>query len=57
MAPTHSPDLLNTARLEEFLWLVKKDGLTRSIRNERDSSFLEEESAKALWKQLPCEGI
>src|SRR5580704_8762818 len=36
MVSTHSPDLLNATRLEEVLWLVKKDGLTEIMRAQDD---------------------
>jgi predicted ATPase len=37
MVSTHSPELLNATRLEEVLWLVKKDGLT-GIRRAQDDA-------------------
>jgi len=37
MVSTHSPDLLNAVRLEEVLWLVKKDGLSEIRRAQDDA--------------------
>lgn len=55
MVSTHSPDLLNAARLEEVLWLVKKDGLS-GIRRAKDDPqvkhYMENgDKMGNLWKQ------
>lgn len=55
MVSTHSPDLLNAARLEEVLWLVKKDGLTEIRRAQDDAQvrrYMEQgDKMGYLWKQ------
>jgi predicted ATPase len=55
MVSTHSPDLLNAVRLEEVLWLVKKDGLSE-IRRAQDDAQVKRYMAEGdkmgyLWKQ------
>jgi len=52
---THSPDFLNGARLEEIVWLVKRNGFTE-VRRASDSETLrrlvdEGDLPGALWKQ------
>jgi predicted ATPase len=55
MVSTHSPDLLNATRLEEVLWLVKKDGLTEIRRAQDDEQvrrYMEQgDKMGYLWKQ------
>jgi predicted ATPase len=55
MVSTHSPDLLNAVRLEEVLWLVKKDGLSeiRRAQDDRQVKRYMEHGDKMgyLWKQ------
>jgi len=55
MVSTHSPDLLNAARLEEVIWLVKKDGLTEIRRAQDDpqvTRYMEQgDKMGYLWKQ------
>ena len=55
MVSTHSPDLLNATRLEEVLWLVKKDGLTEIRRAQDDAQvkrYMEQgDKMGYLWKQ------
>jgi predicted ATPase len=55
MVSTHSPDLLNATRLEEVLWLVKKDGLTEIRRAQDDPQvkrYMEQgDKMGYLWKQ------
>jgi predicted ATPase len=55
MVSTHSPDLLNAARLEEVLWLVKRDGLTEIRRAQDDAQvrrYMEQgDKMGYLWKQ------
>ncbi|MBI5556293.1 MAG: AAA family ATPase [Deltaproteobacteria bacterium] len=57
---THSPDFLNAARLDEVLWLVKKDGYTQ-IRRAKDDEQLATYMAEGdqmgyLWEQGFLEG-
>ena len=52
---THSPDLLNAAKIEEVFWLEKKKGSTRvhlAREDERLRSLVEEEGDKLgrLWR-------
>jgi predicted ATPase len=55
MVSTHSPDLLNAVRLEEVLWLVKKDGLSEIRRAQDDQQvkrYMEQgDKMGYLWKQ------
>jgi predicted ATPase len=55
MVSTHSPDLLNAVRLEEVLWLVKKDGLSEIRRAQDDPQvkrYMEQgDKMGYLWKQ------
>ncbi len=55
MVSTHSPDLLNAVRLEEVLWLVKKDGLSQIRRAQDDPQvkhYMEHgDKMGYLWKQ------
>lgn len=55
MVSTHSPELLNATRLEEVLWLVKKDGLTEIRRAQDDAQvrrYMEQgDKMGYLWKQ------
>ncbi len=52
---THSPDLLNAAKLDEVFWLQKMDGFTQVNRASDDvviaASFSEGDPFGALWKQ------
>jgi predicted ATPase len=57
---THSPDFLNSTRIEEVLWLVKEDGYTQ-IRRATDSQQLlaymaEGDQMGYLWEQGFFEG-
>lgn len=58
---THSPDLLNGARLDEVYWLEKRDGFTRvhRARDDRQLAALVEEGDQlgALWKQGLFTGV
>lgn len=55
MVSTHSPDLLNAARLEEVYWLVKKQGhstLYRAMENQQIKAYMEDgDKMGYLWKQ------
>ena len=55
MVSTHSPDLLNAVRLEEVLWLVKKDGLSEIRRAQDDPQVTrymgQGDKMGYLWKQ------
>jgi predicted ATPase len=55
MVSTHSPDLLNAVRLEEVLWLVKKDGLSEIRRAQDDPQvkrYMDDgDKMGFLWKQ------
>ena len=55
MVSTHSPDLLNAVRLEEVLWLVKKDGLSEIRRAQDDlqvKRYMDQgDKMGYLWKQ------
>ncbi|HLK65185.1 MAG TPA: AAA family ATPase [Bryobacteraceae bacterium] len=55
MVSTHSPDLLNAVRLEEVLWLIKKDGLSEIRRAQDDPQvkrYMEQgDKMGYLWKQ------
>jgi predicted ATPase len=52
---THSPDLLNAARIEEVFWLVKEDGYTiikRASEDEQIKKFMDDgDQMGYLWKQ------
>ncbi|MEN9362436.1 MAG: hypothetical protein RL095_3971 [Verrucomicrobiota bacterium] len=52
---THSPDLLNGAKLDEVYWLVKKDGvseLRRASDDEQISAYMKDgDKMGYLWKQ------
>ena len=58
---THSPDFLNGAKLNEIIWLFKKDGFTsarRASENELLRAFVAGgEPPGALWRQGVFEGI
>lgn len=55
MVSTHSPDLLNSTRLEEVYWLVKENGVSRICRAKDDSQIakymLDGDKMGSLWKQ------
>jgi predicted ATPase len=55
MLSTHSPDLLDAVRLEEVLWLMKKDGLSEIRRAQDDpqvSHYMKNgDKMGYLWKQ------
>jgi predicted ATPase len=55
MVSTHSPGLLNATRLQEVLWLVKRDGLTEIRRAQDDAQvrrYMEQgDKMGYLWKQ------
>lgn len=55
MVSTHSPDLLNAARLEEVFWLAKRDGFSEVVRAQNDPQvrrYMEEgDQMGHLWKQ------
>lgn len=57
---THSPDLLNALRINEVLWLVKKDGFSTIKRASDDpqiSAYVEAgDPLGALWKEGLFEG-
>ena len=58
---THSPDFLNGARLDEIIWLVKKDGFT-SARRVSHSELLRDlekvgDLPGELWRQGMFEGV
>jgi len=52
---THSPDLLNAARLEEVFWLVKEQGYTeihRASDDEQIRKYMEDgDQMGYLWKE------
>lgn len=52
---THSPDLLNAARVDEVFWLIKQDGYTQIKRAEDDQQIValmnEGNRMGFLWKQ------
>ena len=52
---THSPDLLNAAKLDEVFWLVKKDGYTSIIRansHKQLKKYIQEgDKMGSLWKE------
>jgi predicted ATPase len=52
---THSPDLLNAARLEEVFWLVKEDGYTqiqRAMDDPQIRAYMEAgDQMGYLWKE------
>jgi predicted ATPase len=52
---THSPDLLNAARLEEVFWLVKEQGYTKIYRasgDEQIRKYMEDgDQMGYLWKE------
>lgn len=55
LVSTHSPDFLNALRLDEVLWLVKRDGYTRIVRASDDpvitGYMAEGDQMGYLWKQ------
>ena len=55
MVSTHSPDLLNSTRLEEVYWLVKENGVSRICRAQDDPQIakymLDGDKMGSLWKQ------
>jgi len=55
LVSTHSPDLLNGARLDEVYWLTRKDGFTtvsRACQSELLQRLVAEgDSSGALWRQ------
>ncbi|MDP8244212.1 MAG: AAA family ATPase [Candidatus Hinthialibacter antarcticus] len=55
LVSTHSPDLLNAAKVNEVFWLIKKDGYTQIKRAEDDKqivALMDEGSQMGyLWKQ------
>jgi predicted ATPase len=60
MVSTHSPDLLNAARLDEVFWLVKREGATeikRARDNDQIRQYVQEgDHLGYLWKQGFFEG-
>ena len=52
---THSPDLLNAAKIDELFWLEKKDGYTkvhRASEDEQVKRYVEEgDQLGYLWKE------
>jgi predicted ATPase len=57
---THSPEFLNGAKIDEVLWLVKRDGFTE-VRKASDSEVLRSlveagDLPGTLWKQGLFEG-
>ena len=55
MVSTHSPDLLNSLRLEEVYWLAKANGVSRILRaqeNAQVSAYMHDgDKMGYLWKQ------
>lgn len=55
MVSTHSPDLLNSLRLEEVYWLAKEDGVSRILRaqdNAQVKQYMDDgDKLGYLWKQ------
>lgn len=55
LVSTHSPDLLNAAKVNEVFWLIKKDGYTQIKRAEEDKQIValmdEGNQMGYLWKQ------
>jgi predicted ATPase len=55
MVSTHSPDLLNAAKLEEVFWLVKNKGMSEIVRaqdNPQVRRYMEDGDRMGyLWKQ------
>ena len=55
MVSTHSPDLLNSVRLDEVFWLVKNKGLSeirRAQDNPQIKRYMEDgDKMGYLWKQ------
>lgn len=55
MVSTHSPDLLNSTRLEEVYWLVKQNGVSQICRAKDDPQIakymLDGDKMGSLWKQ------
>jgi predicted ATPase len=55
LVSTHSPDLLNAARLEEVFWLVKRQGMSEIKRAKEDPQlqrYMEDgDKMGYLWKQ------
>lgn len=61
MVTSHSPDMLNSIRLDEIFWLKKKDGVT-TIERASDNALLASlvkggDLPGALWKQGLFEGV
>lgn len=58
---THSPDFLNSAKLEEVFWLVKENGYTkikRAAENEQISEYIGlGDQLGYLWKEGFFEGV
>ena len=52
---THSPDLLNAARIDEVFWLAKRGGATSVLRasdNQQLQRYVEDgDPLGVLWKQ------
>ena len=55
MVSTHSPDLLNSLRLEEVFWLAKENGLSKILRaqdNSQVAAYMRDgDKLGYLWKQ------
>ena len=55
MVSTHSPELLNSTKLDEVFWLVKSDGLSQIKRAKDDPQLAryrsEGDQMGYLWKQ------
>ena len=60
LVSTHSPDFLNACRIDEVLWLVKKDGATEVRRAKDDPQIAayvaDGDLMGSLWKQGFFEG-
>ncbi len=60
MVSTHSPDLLNSLRLEEVYWLAKENGVSQILRaqdSEQVSRYMRDgDKMGYLWKQGFFEG-
>lgn len=60
MVSTHSPDMLNAAKLEEVYWLVKEGGVSRIRRASEDrqvARYVDEgEKLGTLWRRGLFEG-
>lgn len=61
MVSTHSPDLLNSTKLDEVFWLVKSDGLSQIKRAKDDPQLArymsEGDQMGYLWKQGFFRGV